>query len=55
MKHAFIMWCYILRKECGGKCYDSMDFNTVIEQMLDQAEVVNNDRVVEGFFTLEDD
>jgi hypothetical protein len=55
MKHAFIMWCYILRKECDGKCYDSMDFNTVCEQILDQAEIVNNDRVVEGFFTLEDD
>ena len=55
MKHAFIMWCYILRKECGGKCYDSMDFNVVCEQMLDQAEVVNNDRIIEGFFTLEDD
>lgn len=54
MKYAFTMWCYILRKECGGKCYDSMDFNVVCEQMLDQAEVVNNDRVVEGFFTLED-
>ena len=55
MKHAFIIWCYLLRKECGGKCYDSMDFNVVCEQLLDKAEVVNNDREIEGFFTLEDD
>lgn len=55
VEHAFIMWCYILRKECQGKCYDSMDFNVVCEQLLDQAEVVNNDRIIEGFFTLEDD
>jgi len=53
--HAFIMWCTILRKECGGKCYDSMDFSTVCEQLLDKAEVVNNDRIIEGFFTLEED
>lgn len=53
--HAFIMWCVILRNECGGKCYDSMDFNQLCEQMLDKAEVVNNDRPVDGFFTLEDD
>lgn len=53
--HAFIMWVVILRRECGGKCYDSMDFNTLCEQILDQAEVVNNERVIDGFFTLEDD
>ena len=53
--HAFIMWCTILRKMCGGKCYDSMDFSTVCEQLLDKAEVVNNDRIIEGFFTLEED
>ena len=55
MGHAFVMWCVILRKECGGKCYDSMDFNMVCEQLLDKAEVVNNEREVDGFFTLEED
>ena len=55
VQHAFIMWCYLLRKECDGKCYDSMDFNVVCEQILDKAEVIDNDRIIEGFFTLEDD
>ena len=53
--HAFVVWCVLLRRECDGKCYDSMDFNTLCEQILDKAEVVNNERPIEGFFTLEDD
>lgn len=52
--HAFIVWCVLLRNECNGICYDSMDFNTVCEELLDQANVVNNHRVIDGFFTLED-
>lgn len=53
--HAFLLWCYILRKECEGRCYDSMDFSQLCEQLMDKKEVVNNDRNVDGFFTLEDD
>ena len=53
--HAFVLWCFMLRKECNGLCYDSMDFNQVCAQILDKQEVVNNDREVSGFFTLEDD
>ena len=55
VQHAFIMWVVLLRKHCNGKCYDSMDFNSLCEQILDQAEVVNNDRHVDGFFDLDDD
>ena len=48
--HAFLMWCYVLRKECEGRCYDSMDFSQVCEQLMDKKEVVNNDRNIDGFF-----
>ena len=53
--HAFIMWTYILRTKCGCKCYNSMDFTGLCEQMLDQTAEVNNDRSVDGFFDLEED
>ena len=53
--HAFIMWVVLLRKRCDGKCYSSMDFTVLCEQLLDKAEVVNNDRSIAGFFDLDDD
>jgi len=55
MKHAFIVWLTILRKECGGVCFNSMDFNPTIEAMLDKKEVVNNTRDLGIFFDLQDD
>tara|TARA_B100000925_G_scaffold284491_1_gene259579 strand:+ start:1099 stop:2448 length:1350 start_codon:yes stop_codon:yes gene_type:complete len=55
MKHAFIVWLTILRKECGGVCFNSMDFNPTIEAMLDKKEIVNNTRDLGIFFDLQDD
>jgi hypothetical protein len=54
IEHAFIVWCFILRRECSGLCFDSMDFNVIIEQILDQAEEIDNSRSIDGFFDLED-
>lgn len=54
-KHAFIMWLTLLRKYLRGKCFSSMDFNLTIESMLDEKEVVNNEREMGQFFDLQDD
>lgn len=54
-KHAFIMWLTLLRKHLRGKCFSSMDFNLTIESMLDEKEVVNNEREMGQFFDLQDD
>jgi len=53
--HAFVIWVTLLRTKCGCKCYNSMDFTNLCEQILDKADVVNNDRSVDGFFDLDDD
>tara|TARA_B100001057_G_scaffold493826_1_gene589143 strand:+ start:955 stop:2304 length:1350 start_codon:yes stop_codon:yes gene_type:complete len=55
IKHAFIVWCTLIRKHCRGVCFNSMDFNPTIESMLDKKEVVNNTRDLGIFFDLQDD
>lgn len=54
-KHAFITWLSLLRKHLSGRCFNSMDFNLTIESMLDEKEVVNNERDLGQFFDLQDD
>jgi len=54
-EHAFILWCYVLREQCDSKCFDSMDFSPIIEQILEVGEMVDNTREVVGFFDLDDD
>ena len=53
--HAFITWCYILRKFCDCACFNSMDFTPTVEALLDKKEVVNNTRDLGAFFDLTDD
>ncbi len=55
IEHAFTMWICILREELDGKCYGSMDFSELCGQLLDQKQVVNNDRQIAGYFDLDDD
>lgn len=54
-EHAFLLWCYVLREQCQGKCFDSMDFSPIIEQLLDIEEVIDNSREIEGYYDLDDD
>lgn len=53
--HAFVTWCYLLRKFCDCKCFNSMDFTPTVEALLDKKEVVNNTRDLGAFFDLTDD
>ena len=55
IEHAFLLWCHLLRVKCGGKAFDSMDFNELLENLLDQEVVIDNNREVSGMFELEDD
>lgn len=52
--HAFVLWCYMLRKHCKSRAF-AMDFEPVCQRLLDKDEVVDNTRIVEGMFDLEDD
>lgn len=55
IEHAFLLWCHLLRVKCDGKAFDSMDFNELLQNLLDQEVVVDNSREVSGMFELEDD
>jgi hypothetical protein len=55
IEHAFIVWLCVLRERCDGRCFDSMDFTSIIEKILDKDEQVDNTRVIDGFFDLNDE
>lgn len=53
MEDAFITWCTIIRDKCHGKCYETMDFTSLLDEIF-QVEEVNNERIIEGFYEIDD-